>query len=160
MDKKGISFFMVTNIGICSKSRMISPIDSPRGQSGFFRDLCNISILATLALFVVKFSPYTLKIMQITIVFKLLSNLIPILKKVPPNLNKGFIEPPYICHTWTDNQPTRQIGRPPTKSCLRECSEIPWGLGKMLREPKTFCDTRRGGTKTFSVIKGVSKKFS
>ena len=54
----------------------------------------NIDILATQAMFAMKFSSYTLKITQITIVFKLLSNFIPIGKNLPPNLNKVFIEPP------------------------------------------------------------------
>ena len=60
---------------------MISPIDSPRGQSGFSEIYTNIDILATQTLFVKKFSPYTLKIVQITIMFKSFSNLIPIWKK-------------------------------------------------------------------------------
>ena len=46
------------------------------------------------ALFVIKFSPFTLKITQITIMFKLFSNLILIWKNQPPNLNTGLIEPP------------------------------------------------------------------
>ena len=29
--------------------------------------------------------------------FELFSNLIPIRENLPPNLNKGFIEPPYMC---------------------------------------------------------------
>ena len=38
--------------------------------------------------------------MQITVVFKLFSNLIPIWKTLPPNLNKGFIEPSCISVCW------------------------------------------------------------
>ena len=73
---------------------MISPIDSLRGQSGFSEIYANIDILAAQPLFVMKFSPFTLKITQIAIMFKLFSNLIPIRENLPPNLNKGFIEPP------------------------------------------------------------------
>ena len=47
-------------------------------------------------LFVIEFSPYTLKIMQITIMFESISNLIPTRKNLSPNLSKGFIEPPCI----------------------------------------------------------------
>ena len=60
----------------------------------FSKIYANIDILAMQALFVMNFSPYTLKIMQITIMFKLFSNLIPMRTNLPPNLNKGFIEPP------------------------------------------------------------------
>ena len=55
----------------------------------------DIDILTTQALFVMKFLPYTLKITQITIMFKIFSNPIQIRKNLPPNLNQGFIEPPY-----------------------------------------------------------------
>ena len=53
----------------------------------------NIDILAAQALFVIEFSPYTLKITQIAIILEYFLNLIPIRKNLPPNL-KGFIEPP------------------------------------------------------------------
>ena len=53
---------------------MMSPIDSARGKSGFFFDIyANIDILATKALFVMKFSPYTLKITHKTIACNLCS---------------------------------------------------------------------------------------
>ena len=64
----------------------------------------NIDILAAQALFVMELSPYTVKITYITISFELFSNLTPPQqqkkkkkkkKNLPPNLNKGFIEPPY-----------------------------------------------------------------
>ena len=60
----------------------------------YYETYANIDILATQALFVMQFSPYSLKITQITIMFKLFSNLIPIWKNLPSNLNKDFIEPP------------------------------------------------------------------
>ena len=75
---------------------MISPIDSPVDKVDYYEIYANIDILATQALFVMKFSPYTLKITQITIMLKLFSNLIPIQKNLPPNLNEGFIEQPCI----------------------------------------------------------------
>ena len=73
---------------------MISPIDSPVDKVDYYKIYANVDILVMQALFVMKFSQYTLKIMQITIMFKLFSNLIPIQKNQPPNLNNGFIEPP------------------------------------------------------------------
>ena len=42
----------------------------------FYKFYANIDILATQALFVMKFSPYALKMTPITIIFKLFSNLI------------------------------------------------------------------------------------
>ena len=57
-----------TNIRIWSKSRMISPIGFPCGQSRFFQDLCKCR-WARQALFVIKFSPCALKKTQITFVF-------------------------------------------------------------------------------------------
>ena len=50
---------------------MISPIDSPVDNVDYYEIYANIDIVAMQALFVVKFSPYTLKIMQITIMLKL-----------------------------------------------------------------------------------------
>ena len=73
---------------------MISPVDSPMDKVDYYEIYANINILATQALLVMKFSPNTLKIMQIAVMFELFSNLIPIWKNLLPNLNKGFIEPP------------------------------------------------------------------
>ena len=73
---------------------MISPIDSRMDKVDYYVVCTNINILALQALFVMEFSPYTDKIAQITILFKWFSNLIPIWKNLPSNLNKGFIEPP------------------------------------------------------------------
>ena len=42
------------------------------------------------------FSPYTDKIIYIMVLSELLSNLIPARKNLPPNLNRGFIEPTCI----------------------------------------------------------------
>ena len=75
---------------------MISPIDSPVDKVDYYEIYSNRDILAMQALFEMKFLPYILKIMQITIMFELYSNLIPIRKNLPPNLNKGIIEPPCI----------------------------------------------------------------
>ena len=59
-----------------------------------FYEICaNTDILATQSLFVMEFSPYILKIAYITINYELFSNLNSIRKNLPPNLNKGFIEP-------------------------------------------------------------------
>ena len=79
---------------------MISPVDSPMDKVDYYEIYANINILATQALLVMKFSPYTLKIMQIAVMFKLFSNLIPILKNLLPNLNKGFVEPPCTFDFW------------------------------------------------------------
>ena len=75
---------------------MTSPIALPVDKVDFSDIYTNIDILTTQALFVMKFLPYTLKITQITIRFNFFSNLNPLRKNLPPNLNKGFIEPPCI----------------------------------------------------------------
>ena len=62
----------------------------PVDKVDFYEIYANIDILATQVLFLINFLPYTLKITQITIMLKLFSNLIPIRKNLPPNLNKGF----------------------------------------------------------------------
>ena len=48
---------------------MISPIDSHMDKVDYNVVCANIDILATQALFVMEFSPYTNKITQITILF-------------------------------------------------------------------------------------------
>ena len=44
---------------------MISPIDSPVDKVDYYEIYANIDILATQALFVMKFTPYTLKICKL-----------------------------------------------------------------------------------------------
>ena len=56
----------------------------------YYEIYANIDILVTQALFVVKFSPYTLKIMQITIMFKLFLKSYSNTENLPQNLNKVF----------------------------------------------------------------------
>ena len=68
---------------------MISPIDSPHGQSGFSESYANIDVLATQVLFVMKISPYALKITQITIMFRLFTNLISI--RIMMNIGLHYI---------------------------------------------------------------------
>ena len=67
-----------------------------------------------------EFSPYTNKITQITILFELFSNLIPIWKNLPPNLNKDFIEPPcmyaYVCVMYVPFRLGFQLFSSPLKS--------------------------------------------
>ena len=64
-----------------------------------------------------EFSPQTVTISYITINFDLFSNLILIRKNLPPNLNKGFIEPPCRVNmilsmfTWSGTM-GRPTGRP------------------------------------------------
>ena len=76
---------------------MISPMVLPVDKVKYYVICTNIRILATQGLFVMKFSPYTDKKRYIMILFKSFPNLLPILKNLHPNLNKGFIEPPCIC---------------------------------------------------------------
>ena len=104
----------ITYIRILSKSRMISSIDSPRGQSAFFRDLGKYRYLSNASTVCDEIFTNTLKTTQITIKFKSFSHLIPIRKNLPPNLNKGFIEPPCISthiilwvHLFTGNRSIR-----------------------------------------------------
>ena len=73
---------------------MISPIDSLVDKVDYYEVCANIDILATQTLFVMEFYPYKVKITLITLIFELFSNLIPRRKNRPPNLNKGFIQPP------------------------------------------------------------------
>ena len=67
------------------------PYNFPVDKVDFSEIYANVDISATQALFVMKFSPYTLKIKQIAIKFKSFSNLIPIRKNLPPNLNIDLI---------------------------------------------------------------------
>ena len=63
---------------------MISPIDSPLpDKMDNYEIYANIDILATQAMFVMKVSPYTLKITQTTILLELFLDLIKIQGKVP-----------------------------------------------------------------------------
>ena len=77
---------------------MFSPIDPRLDKVDYYEVCAGIDILAKQELFVMEFSPYTVKITQITMILELFSNLIPMRKNQPPNLNKGFIEPPCICN--------------------------------------------------------------
>ena len=62
---------------------MASLTDSPCGQSGLYKIYANVNILATQALFVMKFSPYSLKITQITIILNYYQMLFQYGKNLP-----------------------------------------------------------------------------
>ena len=73
----------------------ISPIDSPVDKVDCYEIYANIDILATQVLLVMKFLPHTLKIthtIMCKIIFKSYSNT----ENLPQDLNKGFLEPPYM----------------------------------------------------------------
>ena len=101
---------------------MISPMGLPVDKVNYHIVCKNIHILATRALFVMKFSPYTDKVTYIMISFELFSNLIPIRKILPLNLNKGFIEPPCICEFKVKFTPMLHVWRSHCNGGLLRCT--------------------------------------